>query len=130
MERKRVQIVTTKMIRERSVLYAERKISSSIAAENLFRGLIGDSDREMFAVICFDTKNQPTNLSITSVGILNSTLVHTREVFKVAIISNAKSIIVCHQHPSGDYSPSKDDIAYNMIRAINLVGIDKLLMAL
>ncbi|WP_369695473.1 JAB domain-containing protein [Alkalibaculum bacchi] len=61
--------------------------------------------------ISLDAKNQPTNVSVVSIGTLNSSLCHPREIFKVAIISNANSIIISHNHPSGDPNPSKEDIS-------------------
>ena len=57
-----------------------------------------------------NTKNEPTNITVVSVGSLNKAIVHPREVFKTAILSNAASIMAFHNHPSGDPNPSKEDI--------------------
>lgn len=61
-----------------------------------------DSDREKFVVACLDTKKQPVNISVVSIGSVNSVIVHPREVFKVAMLSNASKIICFHNHPSGN----------------------------
>ncbi|MDU6036932.1 MAG: DNA repair protein RadC [Clostridium butyricum] len=107
---KRVDIVSLKMVRESSILYGNRRISSPNEALEVFKTLLENSDREKLVVCCLNTKNEPTNLSIVSVGSLNSSVAHPREVFKTAVISNAASIIVAHNHPSGDTTPSKEDI--------------------
>lgn len=76
--RKRINIVSTKMVKEKSILYSPRKISSPIDGVELVRTVINDSDREKFIVISLDTKNQPTNIEICSIGSLNSSIVHPR----------------------------------------------------
>jgi DNA repair protein RadC len=69
-----------------------------------------DYDKEHFIVITLNAKRQVINAHIISIGILNASLVHPRETFKKAILDNAHSIIVCHNHPSGDLHPSSADI--------------------
>jgi DNA repair protein RadC len=73
---------------------------------------IATADREHMVVIFLDTKNRPIGRQVVSIGTLNATLVHPREVFKAALIaggSGANSIILAHNHPSGDLTPSRDD---------------------
>lgn len=107
---KRVSVVSIKMIRESSVLYEGRKINSPSDAAEFGRKFLEDADREKLIVCCLDTKNQPISVSVVSVGSLNSSIVHPREVFKIAILSNAASIILYHNHPSNDPTPSSEDI--------------------
>ncbi len=71
---------------------------------------IGEDDREVFFVMCLNTKNQIVAVHRCHVGGLNASLVMPREVFKSAILNNSASIIVSHQHPSQDISPSREDI--------------------
>lgn len=71
---------------------------------------IKDWDKETFVVFCLNTKNRIISREIVSVGILNQLILHPREIFRTAIIRNAKSIVVAHNHPSGDLEPSKEDI--------------------
>jgi DNA repair protein RadC len=71
---------------------------------------IGDEDREVFFVMCLNTKNRVVAVHRCHVGGLNASLVVPREVFKSAILNNCASIIVSHQHPSQDISPSREDI--------------------
>lgn len=107
---KRVNIVSVKLVKESSMLYKQRRVRSPQDSYELFRDYLGDVDREHFVVACLDTKNQPTNISTVHIGSLNASIVHPREVLKTAILSNAASIICCHPHPSGDPTPSPEDI--------------------
>lgn len=66
--------------------------------------------QEHFYVISLDTKNQVIAEKLISIGSLNSAILHPREIFKEAIINSANSIILIHNHPSGDPSPSEEDI--------------------
>ncbi|HAS85160.1 MAG TPA: hypothetical protein DCS23_03800 [Candidatus Yonathbacteria bacterium] len=71
---------------------------------------IRGSKKEHFVVFYLDSRNQETQREIISVGTLNESLVHPREVFEGAIKNNASSIILAHNHPSGDLGPSQADI--------------------
>ena len=106
---KRVGIVSLKLVKEQSVLYETRVISNPYDAYKLIKNFLIDSDREKFVVACLDTKNQPVNISVVSIGSVNSAIVHPREVFKVAMLSNASKIICFHNHPSGNLKCSKED---------------------
>jgi DNA repair protein RadC len=123
---KRINIVSIKMIKEGSILYKERKISSPSDAAKISRQFLESCDREQLIVICLDTKNQPTAINTVSVGSLNSSLVHPREVFKPAILSNSASVIIAHNHPSGDSTPSSQDIdiTTRLKEAGKILGID------
>lgn len=84
-----------------------------------------DSYKEEFLVLLLDTKNRIIKTKRVSIGSLNQTLVHPREVFRFAIMENSNSIIISHNHPSGDPSPSKEDIAITkrLVEAGNFIGI-------
>lgn len=66
---------------------------------------------EVFIMVTVDTKHRVTGIFEVSRGSLSSSLVHPREVFKRALLMNASKIFVAHNHPSGDVTPSQDDIA-------------------
>ena len=70
-----------------------------------------DVDREHFVMIALDTKNKIIGFHVVSIGTLNETLTHPREIFKAAFMMNAARIILAHNHPSGDPTPSDLDIA-------------------
>lgn len=125
---KRVNIVSVKLVKESSMLYKQRRVRSPQDSYELFRDYLGDVDREHFVVACLDTKNQPTNISTVHIGSLNASIVHPREVLKTAILSNAASIICCHPHPSGDPTPSPEDIdvTERLAEVGKIVGIELL----
>jgi DNA repair protein RadC len=86
------------------------KISSP---EDVYRRLfprMREQKKEMFIELCLDTKNQILKEEVISVGSLNANVVHPREVFKLALTESAAHIIVAHNHPSGDPTPSREDI--------------------
>lgn len=67
--------------------------------------------KEMFLCLHLDGKNKIQCIDLVSVGSLNQSIVHPREVFKTALLSNAAAVILVHQHPTGDPSASAEDIA-------------------
>jgi len=69
-----------------------------------------NQDREHFIVIGLDSKNKPCYREIVHIGTLNKTVIHPREVFKKAIMMSSNSLIIAHNHPSGDTVPSQEDI--------------------
>jgi len=77
--------------------------------EQHFRRLASDSAREEFHIVTLDTKHQVIATHQISVGTLDASLVHPREVFRAAIKDSASSIILVHNHPSGDPTPSRED---------------------
>jgi len=110
MAKKRINIVRTNLVREKSILYAPRKITDPKDAVNLVKDVIGEPDRENFVVIALNTKNEFNQIQITSIGTINAALVHPREVFTGLMLCKASSFIAVHNHPSGDVKPSKEDI--------------------
>jgi len=110
----KIQIVSIKMVKEKNLEYGSSKISSPKDSANILKDFIGDNDREALVVLTLDTKNKITSITVASLGSLNSSIVHPREVFKTAILGNASSIIIGHNHPSGDPTPSKEDISITL----------------
>ena len=122
---KRINIVSIKMVKESSFLYQTRQILSPNDAYEMIKEQLEGLDREQFIIACLNTKNEPTNISVVSVGTLNKAIVHPREVFKTAILSNAASIMAFHNHPSGEITPSQQDIQLTnrLYEAGELLGI-------
>ena len=125
---KRVDIVSLRMVKESSLLYRNRSIKSPEDGFQLFKQFLGELDREYFVLLCLDVKNQVTAINVCHVGSLNASIVHPREVFKTAILSNSCSIIVAHNHPSGNCKPSPEDIAVTkrLKEASDIMGIELL----
>lgn len=81
--------------------------------------------QEQFKVLLLNTKNQVTHIETVTIGTLNASLVHPREVFRIAIRKSANAIIIAHNHPSFDCKPSAEDlnITQRIVEAGNLLGI-------
>ncbi|MCA2503650.1 JAB domain-containing protein [Staphylococcus xylosus] len=103
-------IVSLQMIKTDTLSCLKARISNSEDAAKIMRSFIGNSDREHLILICMNSKNEPTHIQTLSIGSINQTVIHPREIFKTAILSNANSIMLGHNHPSGDVTPSPEDI--------------------
>jgi DNA repair protein RadC len=81
---------------------------------------------EQFGIVMLDTKHRVIRVKLVSIGGLDSTVVHPREVFREATAASAAAIVLFHNHPSGDPTPSSDDLLLTsrMIRAGDIMGID------
>lgn len=125
---KNINVVKCQIVKEKTMKYYFKSISNPLDAVKIIKAYIGDSDRENFVIVCLDTRNNITAIHTVSVGNINSTIVHPREVFKIAILANSNSIIIAHNHPSGDPSPSEEDkeMTKRMIDAGDILGIQVL----
>jgi len=103
-------------------------IKSPEDVANLVRSQLKGKKKEHFLVLCLDTRNRLINYKPVSMGSLDTSVVHPREVFKEAISSSAASVIFVHNHPSGDLEPSKEDIELTkrLAKAGEIIGIDVL----
>jgi DNA repair protein RadC len=104
---------------------AKYKIEHPLHAYNLVKDEMLSEKRELFVVILQDVKGCSLGHHIVSIGTLTETPVHPREVFYPAIRNKAVSIILVHNHPSGDLTPSKKDcdLTRNLISVGELLGI-------
>lgn len=86
---------------------------------------LATADREHFMVVLLSTKNHVLAVELVSVGSLSASIVHPREVFKPAIVQSAAAVAFVHNHPSGDTTPSPEDIELTrrLARAGELLGI-------
>lgn len=101
-------------------------INSPETASAFFHSVMDNIyDKEAFVVAFLNTKNRVIDHEVVSVGTINSSIVHPREVFRNAIVNKANSVILCHNHPSGDLTPSKEDIniTHRLKETGNLLGI-------
>lgn len=86
---------------------------------------IADLAQETFHVLMLNTRNCLVNRQIVTIGLVDASLVHAREVFRQAILENAATIVLAHNHPSGDPEPSEDDlvITKRLMEAGKIIGI-------
>lgn len=104
------------------------KIGSPEAVYRHLYPAMRESKKETFIELCLDTKNQVIREDTVSIGSLNANIVHPREVFHTALIEPAAHIIVAHNHPSGDPTPSREDIEITkkLVETGKIMGIDVL----
>ncbi len=112
------------IVREKIPERFSSKASGSGNVAEMFSGM-ADLDREHALAVCVNAKLQIVSVATVSVGTLTASIVHPREVFKVAILANASAIIFIHNHPSGDPVPSDEDrrITLRLEEAGQLLGI-------
>ena len=127
-ENKFISTYRVSLVRDRHLPFEQCRLSNSQQSQPIIRKLIetyGQSDREQFCVLLLNTKNEIIGLNIVSTGDLSSAKVHPREVLKPAILTSASAMILSHNHPSGDVSPSPEDLAITekLILACHIVGI-------
>ncbi len=90
--------------------------------------LITDYQKEHFVTLYLDTKNKILHKEVVSIGSLNANIVQPRDVFRPAVQRGATHIVVAHNHPSGDPSPSQEDIEITkkLVEGGKILGIDVL----
>ena len=126
-----LSILNLKVVKEKEVNYDSNWVNKSIdAPEKVVDVAINvlelhERAEESFYIFTLDTKNQINGIFEVSRGSLSVSIVHPREVFKRALLQNANSIILLHNHPSGDPKPSKEDIDVTdrLIESGDLLGI-------
>jgi DNA repair protein RadC len=91
--------------------FSEKKITSPQDVAEMFIPLLKDELKEKFILICLNSANKIIKYDVISVGNLNSSIVHPREIFKAAIENSSASVILMHNHPSGNPEPSSEDIS-------------------
>ncbi len=97
-------------IRQDQIQQKDKIITSAKEVYNYCHAQLNKTDKETFIVLHLNSKNKIIKEEIVSIGTINKTVVHPREIFKSAIKENANSIILVHNHPSGDPEPSEEDI--------------------
>lgn len=122
-----LDLVSVKLIRDKTIAYGEM-IRTPQDLHETVSPLLEDMDREVFAVINLNSKHQPINLNIVSMGGINKAYVDAREVFKASILSNAVDLCLIHNHPSGDASPSLEDerLTERLMEGAALLGFNVL----
>ena len=110
---------TVQRVRELVVSYrpfrvklpVEGTVSGPLDAVRLASAILAGADVERVLALHFSTKHRLIGVHVVSVGTLDATLVHPRDVFKAACLSNASALVIAHNHPSGDPTPSGEDRA-------------------
>jgi len=122
-------VITIKSLEVREIEYTydkRPKINSMDDVINAVKPMIADPNKEFFMALYLNTKNGILKQEVISIGSLNANIVHPREIFKTACLISASSIIVAHNHPSGDPTPSREDIEITkkLVESGKMIGIE------
>ena len=129
---KATQIVASFELSNRLEGYSEMAEKPLVRTPEEVVGVVGGrlrgKNKEHFLALLLDTRSRLIKLAEISVGSLDASIVHPREVFKEAVAASAASIIFVHNHPSGDTTPSEDDIKLSkrLTKAGEIMGVDVL----
>jgi DNA repair protein RadC len=116
------------LVKDQRVRFNTQTLNNPTEAQKYIQDMInemGQPDREQFCILMLNAKNVTIGMNIVSIGGLSSAPVHPREVLKPAILSNSAALILGHNHPSGDLTPSPADksITHRIIQAAEIIGI-------
>jgi DNA repair protein RadC len=125
------QVIAAVELGRRTLTRAGRQrvqLTSPRAVAALLLPLYGNRPVEQFGVVLLDTKRRVMRTTIVTVGTVDASIVHPREIFREATAAGAAAIVVFHNHPSGDPEPSQEDVALTrrLVEAGVLMGIDVL----
>ncbi len=119
-----IDTVSVRLIKDAPIL-SEHKIKSPKDVVAVLGEILCEMDREVVCVINLKSDGTPINCHFASIGSLNSAIAAPRELFKASILSNASSMILVHNHPSGSLTPTNEDVQLTdrLLQLTNLLGI-------
>ncbi len=119
-----LEMVAVRLVKD-TPLFSDKPITSPEDAVEVMGNYLCELDREVICVINLRTDGMPINCNFVSIGSVNECMAHPRELFKSSILSNAASMIMVHNHPSGNLKPSTADTVMTdkMLQLCDLLGI-------
>lgn len=124
----KLEQVSVRLVKEADI-YSDEEIKNASAAVRIIgKELLSELDREALCIVNMKSNGVPINFNIASIGSINKSLVSVRELMKSAVLSNAANVIILHNHPSGDVTPSRNDIAVTkkLLNAFMMIDIELL----
>ena len=120
-----ISVVRVELVKDWEHPYARLEVEDPEHLVSVLRKFLGKADREVFLTVNMSGINEINSINVVSIGCLNRTIVHPREVFKAAILSNAHRIAIAHNHPSGPPTPTEEDITItkNLVECGNILDI-------
>lgn len=128
-----IPVCQVRLVRDGSITTDRKTIRTPDDAYQILKGYFSNLPNEHFVALLLDTKNHVTALSPVSIGSLNASIVHPRELFQRAILGNCAAVILSHNHPSGDPTPSPEDVElsrklYEAGKVLDIVVVDHLVI--
>lgn len=105
-----ISVVRVELVKDKRSHYSAIKVEHPEELVEVLRKFLSKADREVFLAVNLGTRHEINSIHVVSMGSILSAIVHPREVFKAAILSNAYTIALAHNHPSGDAQPSEEDL--------------------
>lgn len=120
-----VRSFSLKLVRERGVKYPVDKVGEAFSAARAIRAFVGDRDCEHVCVCMLGPQHEPIGMHLVAIGQLAGVELSLRSVFKAAIVANASAIVLGHNHPSGNATPSAEDLAFTKAAVVagKMLGI-------
>ena len=118
-----IPVYKVTLVREGKMPWGDTRMRNSQMVSALLHKYLEGVDREHLCVVLLSQKNEIIGVSTISIGSLTASVAHPREIYKIAILANCASLIIAHNHPSGDPFPSKEDRALTA----RLVEVGKIL---
>jgi DNA repair protein RadC len=112
----KIDIVKIHMVKDRTIEYGKKPINNPQALAELGLKFLKNADREIFILVCLNTKNYVNCIQLLTIGTLDRAVIAPREVVKAALLSNSAAVAFIHNHPSGDPEPSSQDV--NLTRSL------------
>lgn len=120
----KLDVVSIRLVKDAPLL-SDKPICNPKDAIELLGKQLCEMDREVLCIINMKSSGIPINCNFISMGAVDQTLAHPREIFKSCVLSNAASVLLLHNHPSGRLLPSKEDcmLTDRMLKLCDLIGI-------
>lgn len=124
-EKMKVQAIHLQMVKDQDILYGGRRMDNPQEAARMVKDFLGNVDRECLVVCAMDAKMHPVYVQVVGMGSISQCPVSIPDIFKAALLSNASNLVLFHNHPSGDTSPSSADflITERVKKSGELLGV-------
>ena len=128
------QVQVRLRLSEAGSIYSSKEITNHVRAAEVMSDVLAQMDREYVCVVNLDVKNRPINFNIVSIGDIDAAIAPLQNIFKSAILSNSTRIMLMHNHPSGDMTPSMEDMSltkrvYQLGTMMNIPLVDHVIVA-
>ena len=128
------QVQVRLRLSEAGSIYSSKEITNHVRAAEVMSDVLAQMDREYVCVVNLDVKNRPVNFNIVSIGDIDAAIAPLQNIFKSAILSNSTRIMLMHNHPSGDMTPSMEDMnltkrVYQLGTMMNIPLVDHVIVA-
>ena len=128
------QVQVRLRLSEAGSIYSSKEITNHVQAAEVMSDVLAQMDREYVCVVNLDIKNRPINFNIVSIGDIDAAIAPPQNIFKSAILSNSARIMLMHSHPSGDLTPSMEDMiltkrVYQVGTMMNIPLVDHVIVA-